>query len=249
MLSSTFGVSQYKWMLSAKSTVTTMIASFGGGLVGLIICYAFYGGKMKVKYIESCVFASLVAIAGMFTNWTQLLYHLISSLELQTASCYIVTTWEAFLIGAFSALLCYLSVIILEQTDIDDPCGAFSVHGVAGIWGMLAVGIFGDVKPNMDLPQHKGLLWGGPDGYYLFAVQTFASLVLVVWSMGGTYLLLKLLNRVCDMRMSMVDELLGADYTVHNILHPDIGVEEAVEVLSKFHEVAVGLDPTGNNLG
>ncbi len=52
--------------------------------------------------------------------------------------------------------------------------------------------------------------------------------------------------------MSVVEELLGADYAVHNILHPDIGVEEAVAILREFHgeeDVAVGIQPTGNNLG
>ena len=50
--------------------------------------------------------------------------------------------------------------------------------------------------------------------------------------------------------MSTVEELLGADYAVHNILHPDIGVEEAVAVLRDFHgeTVQVGIQPTGNNL-
>ena len=47
----------------------------------------------------------------------------------------------------------------------------------------------------------------------------------------------------------MVEELLGADYSVHNILHGGIGIEEAVEILKDFHEVTEGLDPTGNNLG
>lgn len=52
--------------------------------------------------------------------------------------------------------------------------------------------------------------------------------------------------------MSTVDELLGADYSVHNILHPDIGLERAVDVLSESGDgggIAVGIQPTGNNLG
>ncbi len=54
-----------KWMFSAKATVITMISSFGGGCVGLAICYLFYGGKIKVNYIINCVFASLVSITGV----------------------------------------------------------------------------------------------------------------------------------------------------------------------------------------
>ena len=51
------------------------------------------------------------------------------------------------------------------------------------------------------------------------------------------------------MRASLVDELLGADYSVHNILHDGVGIESAVDVLSKYHDVQTGLEATGKNLG
>ncbi len=62
----------------------------------------------------------------------------------------------------------------------------------------------------------------------------------------------KIVSVFVPLRMSTVEELLGADYTVHNILHPGIGVEEAVEVLKQAYgedKVQVGIQPTGNNLG
>lgn len=65
-LSSTFGVTQHKWNFAAKATVTTMNCSFGGGFVGLSFCYIFYKGKIKVVYVANCVFASLVAITGIY---------------------------------------------------------------------------------------------------------------------------------------------------------------------------------------
>jgi hypothetical protein len=46
-----------------------------------------------------------------------------------------------------------------------------------------------------------------------------------------------------------VNELLGSDYSEHNILHGGIGIEKAVEVLKAFHDIETDLDPTGNNLG
>jgi hypothetical protein len=53
-----------KWIFTAKATVTTMNASFGGGFVAMAICYVFYKGKVKVEYVSSCMIASMVAIAG-----------------------------------------------------------------------------------------------------------------------------------------------------------------------------------------
>jgi hypothetical protein len=46
-----------------------------------------------------------------------------------------------------------------------------------------------------------------------------------------------------------VNELLGSDYSEHNILHSGIGIEKAVDVLKAFHHIQTNLDPTGNNLG
>jgi Amt family ammonium transporter len=63
---STFGISGTRWMLAGKATVTTITSSFGGGVAGIMGCYIFFGGKMKVPYIVNSVFASLVSITGFF---------------------------------------------------------------------------------------------------------------------------------------------------------------------------------------
>ena len=51
------------------------------------------------------------------------------------------------------------------------------------------------------------------------------------------------------LRTPVVNELLGADYSEHNILHAGIGIEKAVDILKTFHDIEEDLDPTGNNLG
>ena len=57
------------------------------------------------------------------------------------------------------------------------------------------------------------------------------------------------IDKVIALRAPMVHELLGSDYSEHNILHPGIGLEKAVDVLKRFHNIATDIDPTGNNLG
>ena len=70
-----------------------------------------------------------------------------------------VMMWEAFIIGLFSGMITNLGLLVIERTTLDDPCGAFIAHGLNGIWGLLAVGIFGKTDhENMDIP---GLLYGG----------------------------------------------------------------------------------------
>ena len=61
-----------------------------------------------------------------------------------TASCAFVSPACAFLIGAVAGMLVVWSVLFLERYGVDDPVGAISVHGVGGLWGMIAVGLFAD---------------------------------------------------------------------------------------------------------
>ena len=113
--------------------------------------------------------------------------------------------WEAFIIGLFSGMITNLGLLVIERTTLDDPCGAFIAHGLNGIWGLLAVGIFGKTDhENMDIP---GLLYGGIvqvlklqccqisqilflGDFYLIGVQLLSAVIIATWSALYTYLLL-----------------------------------------------------------
>ncbi len=107
-------------------------------------------------YIANCVFSSLVAITG---------------------SCYLVATWQAFIIGAVAALLCFLSMSSAARwapRRLDDPCAAFAVHGVAGAWGLLAVGVFARSDPRIEEGRGAdGMLAGEKDFDSLFPYTHF----------------------------------------------------------------------------
>ena len=60
-----------------------------------------------------------------------------------TAGADVIPPWAAVITGAIAGVLVVLSVVFFDKIKIDDPVGAISVHGVVGIWGTLAVGIFG----------------------------------------------------------------------------------------------------------
>lgn len=62
-----------------------------------------------------------------------------------TAAADVMGIWDAFLIGSVSGILIVLSVSLLEKWQLDDPVGAVSVHLTCGIWGTLAVGLFGSM--------------------------------------------------------------------------------------------------------
>ncbi|OGJ56404.1 ammonium transporter [Candidatus Peribacteria bacterium RIFCSPHIGHO2_02_FULL_52_16] len=94
--------------------------------------------------------AAIGALTAMFLSWAQLkkpnvgmlLNGALAGLVAITAGCATVTPLEAIAIGAVGSLVMYAGVTVLWRLKIDDPVGAVPVHGFAGIWGVLAVGIF-----------------------------------------------------------------------------------------------------------
>uniref|UniRef100_A0A1I8GAW9 Ammonium transporter n=2 Tax=Macrostomum lignano TaxID=282301 RepID=A0A1I8GAW9_9PLAT len=192
---STFGISNGKWKLAAKAAATTLNASMGGGLSGIVITYIINKGKFEVCDIVNAILASLVSI---------------------TAGCSIVRAWEAVVIGIIGGIIAIPSAILMDKIHLDDPVGAVAVHGFAGVWGMLACGIFVDVDPlqNMNNGQ-KGLFHGG--GFYLLGVQLLACVCLGAWSAGVTFVTLGTLKLTIGIRLSPEEELLGSDFVEHNI--------------------------------
>ena len=83
-----------------------------------------------------------------------ILESLIFCFDAQTAFCALAQPWHGVAIGVVGALIACLGCKATERLGIDDPVGVVPVHGLAAIWGLLAVGIFGDVD-NLDKLNHK----------------------------------------------------------------------------------------------
>jgi Amt family ammonium transporter len=121
------------------------------------------------------------------------------------ASVHAVSTASAVAIGATGGLVMVTVDYLLERWRIDDVVGAIPVHAGAGIWGTVAVALFG--KP---LLLGTGLSWGGQLGVQLVGVAVCA-----VWGFGVTYLLLRLLNRLMPLRVTLQDERRGLNIAEH----------------------------------
>ena len=128
-----------------------------------------------------------------------------------TAPCAFVEPWAAVVIGAVAAPVMIGSVWFIERVlRVDDPVGAVSVHGAAGLWGLLAVGIFADGKFGV-----SGLVDG--EGWQIVA-QLISMGVVASWALvtgGALFLFLKFTMGV---RVSREDELEGLDISEHGIL-------------------------------
>ncbi|XP_023323583.1 putative ammonium transporter 3 [Eurytemora carolleeae] len=148
---STMGVEGTRWLQSAKATVLTMLSSFGGGSVALFMCYIFYGHVIPVGRIVNPIMGSLVAYTGI---------------------TFLCTSFEAITIGSVAAALVFLAMLFLDDHhSIDDPCCTFIVHGLCGVWGMLAVGLFAaedTISEGFSFNKYNGVFHGG---FYLIGVQ------------------------------------------------------------------------------
>jgi Amt family ammonium transporter len=159
---STFGISGDKWMVAARAGVNTINASAGGGVTAMI--YSKYHSK------------------GKFIRPPDVVNGILGALVASSPTCAAVHTYDSLIIGVIGALLaCWVNDTVTKKWfQLDDPVGALGVHAAGGLWGILAVGLFGDGDlPGVDLIAN-GLFRGG--GFELMWVQLLGTLAIATWS-------------------------------------------------------------------
>lgn len=118
----------------------------------------------------------------------------------------------AIIIGAGASILCFIAVSYLKpKLGYDDSLDAFGVHGIGGMWGALATGLFASTAINPD--GANGLCFGNPKQ---FMIQLIATLVSFAYAFIVTWILFKLVDAVMGVRVSLKEETIGLDLTLHN---------------------------------
>lgn len=112
-----------------------------------------------------------------------------------TANCNVVTNIESIIIGIVAGILVIAGVKLLDMLKIDDPVGAWPVHGLNGLWGGIATGIFGEGK---DL-----------------GIQILGSVVISLWAFVMLFILFGVLKYTMGIRVSREEELKGLDIGEH----------------------------------
>ena len=176
--------------LIALVSINTSLAAAAGGVAALFAVWKLFG-KPDLSMAMNGALAGLVAI---------------------TAGCAFVDPWAAITIGAIGGVLVVLGVILLDKLRIDDPVGAFPVHGINGVWGTLAIGIFG--KESLGLASN-GLIYGG--GFKMLGLQMLgvsATVLFIVVTMGIVFMVI---DKTVGLRVSREEELRGLDITEHGM--------------------------------
>ncbi|MEM7031139.1 MAG: ammonium transporter [Chloroflexota bacterium] len=177
--------SQLAFADAANANATMLIAAnttlaAAAGVVLATIAGTFVVGKTDLAYALNGALAGLVGI---------------------TANCDSVTNGEAIIIGGVAGILVVGGMVFLERIKVDDPVGAWPVHGLCGVWGGLATGIFG----------------GHP-----IVAQIVGSVVIPIWAFVTMYILFMVLKSAGVLRVTEEEELQGLDVTEHgSVSYPD----------------------------
>ena len=127
-----------------------------------------------------------------------------------TAGAAFVEPWSAVAIGAIAAPIMMASLLLIERVlKIDDPVGAISVHGVTGLWGLLAVGIFANGNNGVE-----GLVVG--EGKQIIS-QLISMGVVLAWGLVTGFALFMLLKVTMGVRATEAEELEGLDISEHRL--------------------------------
>ncbi|MCX5812651.1 MAG: ammonium transporter [Proteobacteria bacterium] len=136
----------------------------------------------------------------------------IAGLATITPASGFVTVFAAVVIGFAASVVCYVFVAIIKpRLGYDDSLDAFGVHGVGGILGTLAVGLFASKIVNP--AGADGLFYGNPKQ---FLVQLIAVVVISAYSFAVSYIIYKLVDLFVKVRVTERDEIIGLDLTQHH---------------------------------
>ncbi len=123
-----------------------------------------------------------------------------------------VPIWSSFIIGALVSPICYFGVpLVKRKLKIDDALDAFGCHGLGGIWGGIATGIFGMSSIN-GAARWNGLAFGDTE---LFAAQLIGIAVTIAVAVAGALVCYAIVRLFTPIRVSERDEQIGLDLSQH----------------------------------
>jgi Amt family ammonium transporter len=132
-----------------------------------------------------------------------------------TAGCGTVNQFGAIVIGAVAGVLVVFAVAFFDRIRIDDPVGAVSVHGVCGVWGLLAVGLFARYDDAFLGRENAGLFYGG--GIEQLVVQVLMALIIIAYVGVLSAAVFFGIKKTIGLRVSADEERQGLDVLEHGI--------------------------------
>jgi Amt family ammonium transporter len=178
--------------------------------------FGFNGGSalsadpkaVSYVFVTTSLAAAAGAVASILTSWIAMamfksfdlsmaLNGILAGLVGITAGADVVGEESSIIIGAIAGVLVVFSILFFDKIRVDDPVGAISVHGVCGIWGTIAVGIF---SFN---PEHS------------LVTQVIGTLSIGAFAFVFSFVVFAILKATMGVRVSLEDEMQGLDLSEH----------------------------------
>jgi Amt family ammonium transporter len=172
--------------LAASAFVTTNTAAAAGALAWMLVSWAHGGKPSSLGFVSGGV-VGLVAI---------------------TPAAGYVTPMASIVIGAVAGVLCYSAMLFRQKKGFDESLDAWACHGVGGLWGALATGIFAAAAVN----GASGLLEGNVHQFVANATGAFAALI---YAFVVTYILAVIIDKTIGLRVTEEEEYVGLDISQH----------------------------------
>ena len=155
-------------------------------------------------FLNTNLAAAAGAVAAMFTSWalfkkpdfSMTINGVLAGLVGITAGPDVIAGLSAVLVGAVAGVIVVFSVLMFDRIRVDDPVGAISVHGVCGVWGTLAVGLFGGGAANLGVQAL---------GTFAYALAAFVA----------GFVIFTLLKVTIGIRVTPQEEITGLDLAEH----------------------------------
>lgn len=202
--------------------MTTNLAAAAGAVAALLISWAVLG-KSDIPSMLNGVLAALVAITG---------------------SCAFVEAWASIVIGAIAGILTFFTPRWFERAGMDDPIYAFSVHGIAGIWGAISTGLFATPALAEKTGVGKaGLFYGG--GFEQLGVQLLGVIGTFAFVLVLSFLILGGMKWLMGLRVTEEEEMMGLDMSEHGTY----GYPEQMNLLNRSASTGEAGKPLGESAG
>jgi ammonium transporter, Amt family len=175
-------------------------------------------GTVSLVFVTTAIAASAGAFGALFASYakfkaydiTMVLNGILAGLVSITAGADMMAPWEAAVIGFIGGILVVFGVILFDKIRIDDPVGAISVHLVCGVWGTLAVGIFGDLAGGAQI-----------------IAQLIGIVSIGVFCVAFSFIIFFTLKKTTGIRVDEQEELEGLDINEHGMhAYPDFATKE-----------------------
>lgn len=202
-----------------------------GALGVFILWFAWYGfngaaaedgARLGQILLTTTIAPAVATVTTMLFTWikngkpdvSMCLNASLAGLVAITAGCADVDAIGAAVIGIVSGILIVVAVEFVDiKLKIDDPVGAFSVHGVNGMWGGLAVGLFATGNGQNGI---TGLFYGG--GFAQLSKQALGIVTIVAWTVVCMIIVFTIIKKTVGLRVTKDEEMKGLDICEHGLI-------------------------------